>query len=283
VPVEVVESLSYVDSVVLGFPSWVEPARYRRFKVFLEDLCGGVWSDTWGHGGERPMSVLMAHQPSPEALFFLDSQDDANYAIWEIHIALDLITRNGTDAQTLHHFIAGKLMPFSRGIKLTEQVEETTYLNADVRRGTEVTIYHTLPSKARKGRPCTHIEFRLRGARELRKHGLSSPLGIFLLDHREFWNQELRLVRAPTLDALMGQRDRFVARLRKKEDDRRIGSDADLYALYSVAGDMGWRGRAHDLHMLLCGRWFTSASARSHFIVEPHGWMLPGPQNALWV
>lgn len=124
-----------------------------------------------------------------------------NYA----EIKLDLLTRTGNDAKLLQSFFLEHLLVKSSSHPVKIEKGTAYYMPPATPSGKRLAfnfaIYADKPSKE-TGRPCCHLEWRLRGAATLENIGLISLDSCIDFDHRDFWSKRLHLFSPPSKAAL---------------------------------------------------------------------------------
>lgn len=124
-----------------------------------------------------------------------------NYA----EIKLDLLTRTGKDAQQLQAFFLEHLLLKSSSQPVKFEKDTAYYTPPATLSGKPLPFtfvaYSDRPNKE-TGRPCCHLEWRLRGAASLERIGLVSLDNCIDFDHRDFWSKRLHLFSPPSKSTL---------------------------------------------------------------------------------
>ena len=124
-----------------------------------------------------------------------------NYA----ELKLDLLTRTENDAKLLQTAVLEHLIVKSPLYPVRIDRGTAYYMPPTNPSGKPLAfkfvIYADKPSKE-TGRPCCHLEWRLRGAATLENVGLISLDSCIDFDHRDFWSKRLHLFSPPSKAAL---------------------------------------------------------------------------------
>jgi hypothetical protein len=124
-----------------------------------------------------------------------------NYA----EIKLDLLTRTENDAKLLQTAVLEHLIVKSSLYPVRIDRGTAYYMPPTNPSGKPLAfkfvIYADKPSKE-TGRPCCHLEWRLRGAAVLESVGLIALDSCIDFDHRDFWSKRLQLFSPPSKAAL---------------------------------------------------------------------------------
>lgn len=120
-------------------------------------------------------------------------------------IKLDLITRTRSDAKSLQALFLEHLIVTSASHPVTIKQGTVYYMPPATPGGKPVprsfVIYADNPSKE-TGRPCCHLEWRLKGVSILEGIGLVTLEDCIAFDHRHFWSKHMHLFAPPTKAAL---------------------------------------------------------------------------------
>lgn len=288
-PVDVEDRLSYIDTVRIDLPVGLKKDQFKRLRAELlaalrPHLSRYVpkkfsWKSGRWHWG------LFIHQPSISVLEVL-ARTTTPFRICEVHVALDLLTVGSAEALALQVHVESLLLPSRRPGKLVEYAgrpERTTYFNKGVRRGSEVAIYSDKKSKPEPDRSCAHIDWRIKGAHELRKAGLSTPKDIASLNHRNFWDQRLALYMPPSTPRLKDARRRLLSHAPVVGPQPTSATEKLLKAVNRSCRGTDCRMMATNLlHVMNEHRWAFGPRSLRLFTRQSHGWMLPGDLNAMW-
>ena len=124
-----------------------------------------------------------------------------NYA----EMKLDLLTRTRKDAKLLQTFLLEHLLVESSSHPVKIEKGTVYYMPPVTPAGRPVpfsfAVYSDNLSKE-TGRPCCHIEWRMRGVAALESIGLFTVGNCENFDHREFWSKRLHLFSPPSKAAL---------------------------------------------------------------------------------
>lgn len=165
VPTTVEASISYIDTIVIQLPELMEPSCFASLKEKLDNRthCGRLYIKKIKREDGMWWIALFVHQPKIAALQMLEAMDSPCW-ITEVHVALDLITDERSDAEALQTYVENRLVRSKRRQQFSYEHLGTTYIDRGVRRGAEVALYSDRPSKFVNGHPCLHIEWRVRGS-----------------------------------------------------------------------------------------------------------------------
>lgn len=289
-PVTVSDVLSFVDTITVRLFSAIPPIEFSELAASLRGNLDSpkkrrLVSRTHLSRQDYWMHLLAIHQPSLWTLDVL-RRVGASFAIVEVHVALDLLVGSKGDASALATYVGTKITkprcqkrpmtlvreaadgpePVSRGN--TDPGDCTLYIDRLRRSCPELTLYADHPTKTQSGKPCLHVEWRIRGSRQLKRAGLNTLEGIEQLDHRTFWDERLQLFRAPDAQTLNGAFGN-------------AGCTLDSTELLRVCSYRTGKVVTHDLMAELVGV-LRYHQARVLFGRIDHAWMLPSPENALW-
>lgn len=224
-PTPSLERHSYIDSIRLTLPTRIPPAllsdlkrtngvlglRRRKLKIKRNPFAPGY----------------LVHIPQPcvrtlEILDYLQESlyEDGGFEISRVDVALDLLASDRLAADSIHRYLVARLRP--RHMRINEAawvfmrsrvdrygfpppgwhdhesaLQCTSYLGFGTERGARVAIYSTRPTKVDDQTRATRLEWRVVGAAAVRSAGLDTTDALRQLDHREFWDQRLRLLRLP--------------------------------------------------------------------------------------
>jgi hypothetical protein len=285
-----IQPVSYVDSIVLHLPRLMGSEVFEELGTTLENPRKQIVHKQIARPNGSFFLKMSIHQPNLATLNFLNDTRKS-YRIMQVHIALDLVTATASGAIGLHRYMQTRLIKSGRPAKLSywhvdygfAQEPSSIYLGGRVRRGVELILYSDRKSKAIKVSPCLHIEWRLMGAEHLRKMSLSSAQQIINLDHRDFWNERLRLWKPPSFAKLLEVRSKQLAKYPVPFANEATSAKTAMQMLRAA-------GEHHDgevvtsdlLHMLHHNRHFSKQPANRLFTPQNHDWMLPSRSNALW-
>jgi hypothetical protein len=277
---------SYIDTIVLRLPKRMTPQEYDDLYQSLGGATARVVRKVVHPKAGPWFCKLYIHQPTWRSMEVLMAMH-SSFWLSEVHVALDIAVPTQADAYELRDFVVERIVKNMRPNQCvtwfqqkgqSRSVAATAYLAFDCREGSTVAIYADRATKTVTHAPCLHIEWRMRGVRELAACGLDSPLGIASLDHRKFWDDRLILLSPLSADRLqqllLGRNTSSVV----------TGEQLMSEALSMSRGSPLVRVAANDLMYLIntkshlvggrTARWFRE---------EGHVWMLPDTaENSLW-
>ncbi|CAN5663481.1 hypothetical protein BH11PSE7_BH11PSE7_20120 [soil metagenome] len=286
-PPDISGSYSYIDTVGIRMPKLMENEQFKEFqremriaqgnrrrcihlaKHHLPVEAGGGW-----------FFVMYVHQPTPEALKTIDRE---NYHVLEVAVALDLVSATYPDTDELREYIDLRLQKNARPVKLTTWIEDQTSYTGrtNSRRSSYYATYSDKLSKILK-EPCVHIEYRIIGSSALKNRRLKRGSDICALNHRQFWDTQLRMRKAPSEAKLTKARVRL---MRRRGDSARKIADVGRTIRAIFRGASGPHGGVLSSDLLHTLRQNVNIAGKNPgrlFTPESHGWMLPGPKNSLW-
>lgn len=286
IPDQLLKCSSYIDTVCVILPERMPAEAFRQLRLAL---CASLRPQNGRYLWRKVPTAdgywiykLTIHQPTPESILELgDAVQAINLRLLEVHVALDLMTSSPNDAETLQAYVEGRLLPSSRLKRLVHRVRETTYYNRRTRKGVEVVLYSDRRSKV-SGQFCLHVEWRVMGGVALRREGLATAVELLRLNHSLFWDKRLALWLPPSETTLAKARNKMPGA--KKIDA--VGSlENQGYARRMLRRASGPNGVvvAHDLlqHLRKAEAIYNRRPMRL-FVHEPHDWMLPPEENAMW-
>jgi hypothetical protein len=290
-PTSVVAELAYLDTVCMVLPEKMPEEIFGALSQSVRDSVGrdkkrcickrvptanGFWH-----------YKLFVHQPTLDSMDFLarGSEDPCRARLLEVHIALDLITENHESARLLQNYLEARFLPSGRLKKPVKcygpRASQTTYYNWKTRKGTELKFYSDKPSKV-TGSPCLHIEWKIVGSVALAAAELRTINDLVELDYRKFCDERLSLWRAPKVAELIKLHQKLQQSNRLTSGAIR-SENAATRLIRSAQGDNG-RIVAQDLLLaLMKAEKQFSLRPKRLFSREPHDWMLPPKNNALWL
>jgi len=303
-----VDSLSYIDSIFLSLPCAMLPEEHAALELAVNggDQTGKRRLVGKTHKYKASWIYLLAiHQPTLEAIGVLDRLNTP-YKIVRVHVALDLIVDKSSEAMQLRDYVVARVVKSGRPSKAISFETErpsgkpslvraipydiddgpggTAYISRGTKEGVEVAMYGDRPTKTYSGKPCLHLEWRIRGAQALRSSGLRTLAGVALLDHREFWDKRLRLLRAPsavTLTRALQIRSRSKGTTPAGPATPAVREASMLLHAHQI--NAGGDVVANDLLAILSKSALLKGKRPVRlFTREKHGWMLPPDKNALW-
>ena len=285
----VVERLAYIDSVFYRSTRKIDADDLERLKVSLtpDERFPGTryFGDSWPYvdlaTGETFFHyVHTVHQPTKSTFHVLKGIQERNPGLLhllDVHLALDLTTSSDQDAARLHEALLAVLTP--KRLSSTDHVQEheTTYIGKR-RSGNEIAVYSDGKRKVRPASPRVHLEWRVHGAKALRRANIKSALDLAELDHRDFWSKRLRLHIMPALPRLTRVLElRAARRGRPMSPEQR---QRTVNALARISRDYYGRFSAQGLDEFLVRGLHPKPSQ----LYKPisNKWALPGRVNALW-
>jgi len=281
VPAEVLQRLSYIDTIHIILRTSIGADQYKS----LFSLCiGETRTRRSEYGPGRFHNIVELHRPTREAIEMLRSitQDvDDAVRIVRVDIALDLVTATETESQLLQDYMLGGFMPTASPRVPVKFVNSTGYFNKDTKAGEVFVLYSDRPCKV-NGRPCLHVESRIKGAAALRRIGLRDFQGILDLNYTEFWRKRLRLQVMPSTTfaaraiVKQAQKSRSAAPL-----DDEAASKTDYY-LRRLSTSYHDALVAHNYHIHLRTGLPLLKRVGRLFSKEPNDWALPPNENAVW-
>lgn len=215
---EILDRVSYVDSVFLIMPRRMEAARFNdlkrslereqgtRGKVHFERVSGGE------PGGQEWFShVLSVHQPTVRSIELLI--EDGRGRFYGVHVALDLTVADLSDAFTLEQYLLRHLHKNREPANPSERTRSVTHIGQGMaefvdgesgeivkglrRRGSSIATYPDKSSKVTLDY-CAHLEYRIAGTRSLGREKFPSLRDVLRIDHVDFWRKRLLLLEPPT-------------------------------------------------------------------------------------
>jgi hypothetical protein len=305
---EVVDRLSYIDSVAVWRSELPTPEQYSELIDCLD--CGPTSRRVRPEQVERPDWVggfhlkYWVHQPTRAALDFL--QLLAPEDLCAVHIALDLRVADADSAATLRAHIERRLIKNLTPARLSHSEEETRYIGSTSnhwtnplteesgisisRRGSGIALYSNKPSKVEPAVPCVHVEYRVEGTEEVRRQLLSWD-DLRALDHCEFWDERLRLLRPPPFEHLVRAAAERIFRFQKNTSglprasrkDRLEMAEESLLELFAVHAVHYETAPASDILYVLQQPERMVKQPAKYFASERHDWLLPTTcENAFW-
>jgi hypothetical protein len=187
---------------------------------------------------------MVLNQVQPAAFSMLQQwADDSAFAdkdgvlvlglyINKIELALDLLTKTKDEAAHLGQYFRDRIVR-SHARSLPRRSMNTYYTNRKRWSATNLAEYHDGLSKV-AGCPCSHIEIRALGAKEVRRLGIGCPADVLKLDLREVWRRFLILDEVKW-DTLANQ---FLGRPKSKRRElrtyKRLGVVIDVQKRFAV-------------------------------------------------
>lgn len=303
-PVQVLDRLSYVDSLRLylpsGVPKQLDHDLRQSVKSNPDDGKVRYFRERFSTEGGGWMAFAWIHQPTLRTIEVL-GETNVSYRLVSVHVALDLLVGSATHAELLGRYLAARLVKSGKGSGPRQPLSwspegsgddrygplppKTMYLSRMAgkrKRGVEVALYYSRPTKTASNSPCVHLEWRIYGSTALRASEMHSLERVALLDHRAFWANRLHLLRAPNAKGVAAAIEK--ARKQRFESDAIASSPRianRLFRAASVNGD--GEVSAHDLmHYLSKSSQLQGHRPRRLFQREGTNWMLPNELNALW-
>lgn len=280
---EVDDRLSYIDTVAFRLPKLMQKAEFRDLRLAMFNAQGTRKRRIVLRKVTLPVDVggwyfmMYVHQPTPEALELLASRGGP---LAEVHVALDLVASTWGVADELKQYLLHRLLRNASPSTWTTWVGSTGYIGQTKwRPQSRFVIYSDRRSKVNH-QHCCHVELRVVGQRDLRNHQLLLAKDVLNLQHRAFWDRQLRLQRPPSERDLVAARARFLRKQGRPVERRVLENSSRLYMRMSRAAD-GAVSSSDLLFALRSSRYVGKTPVRL-FYRESHDWMLPEPPNALW-
>lgn len=217
---DITARVPYVDSVFLRMPSRMEKERFADLKRNLEHAQGtgrrrGTVRLDVIEGGKSGRKwfflVLSVHQPTRRAIELL--AEDGRGTFYGLHIALDLAVATAWDAVYLQEYLVhhlhknktpanpshrnGSVTHIGQGMADYVDGQNGEIVKGLVRRGSSIVVYSDKLSKVILA-PCVHVEYRMAGKRHLEREEFYGLGDILDLDHIQFWEDRLLLLKPPT-------------------------------------------------------------------------------------
>lgn len=287
VPVSIISSSSYIDSICVVLPGRMPKEmfrflreslyaalrpRKRRYVLRKVTTANGFW-----------IFKITVHQPTPASVQILeDAVDTINARLLEVHVSLDLETSSLADAMALQDYLEHRLLPSTRQSKPVERFKTTTYFNRLTRKGLEVAVYSDKPSKV-NGAPCFHMDWRMIGAAILKRERLSTGSEILGLDHRDFWDRKLALWLPPSQATIAKNRNRSAGSKQPEAVGSTLNQSKARLLLRSATSPRGVVVAHELLRFLRKNEMAYNRRAMRLFSKEPHDWMLPPKDKLTWL
>jgi len=285
----VVERLSYIDSIFFRTIKRLDDEDLKRLKETLTPDPRFPWERYFGKA--RPYTnavtgeilfhyVHFVHQPMKatlEVLQDIQELDPKLLHLLDVHVALDLTTRTRSDAAKLHKAILAVHTPARLPTTDHDQEVETSYAGKG-KNGNEVVTYSNGKRKVRPDSPRVHLEWRVHGAKALKRAKMSSADQLIKLDHRVFWAKHLRLNVMPTLPRLVRVLELRAARSGRPMSSKQIQGLQNVLSRLSLDYEGRFFAQGLDEYLLDGVHPKPSRLYRS----LSNEWALPGPGNALW-
>lgn len=289
VPVDVLTCGSFIDTIVIRMPRLMERDEFSKLEKSLENSSRQIVLVKWKRPDGYFVLGLEIHQPSRAALEFLKTTLTP-YRITEVHIALDLVTRTKLDASLLQRYVEARFVKSGRPPKLTywpmkkgtDIESESVYFDRGTRRGNEAVLYSDNASKPFPDSPCLHVEWRLMGAKEIRKTDLDKPQNLLDLKHADFWDKRLRLWSPPSRSKLIQKRKKQLGKIPGLTTDESRAVRTVEAVIRASSGATANVIASDMLHVLNASKAIVGDRPSQLFVVERHDWMLPPQGNAMW-
>ncbi|WP_157084980.1 hypothetical protein [Hydrogenophaga palleronii] len=285
----VVERLSYIDSIFFRTIRRLDEADLMRLKKTL--IPDERFSKRRYFGAKRPYTnpvtgrtlfhyVHVVHQPMRATLELLQDIQECDpklLHLLDVHVALDLTTRSQSDAAKLHEAVLAVHTPARLGTTDHDQEVETSYVGKRTN-GNEVAIYSNGERKVRPDSSRVHLEWRVHGAKALKRAKMAAADQVVKLDYRAFWAKHLRLNVMPTLPRLVRVLELRAARSGRPMSAKQIQGLQN--ALSRISQDYEGRYFAQGLDEYLLDGVHPKPSRLYKSVSNE--WALPAPGNALW-
>lgn len=163
--------------------------------------------------------IISLHEPTRAAIEYIAVHCAA--IATRVDLAIDFPCHSRPDAFALQTWLSHRLVIHQRP-RMMKTVETTAYLGTTARPGQSIALYADKPARTLEdGRPCAHLELRVKGKQALKRHGLYLCKPLLDFDHRDFWHRALNrwLYLAPDATRL-GTHE---VETRRRHADKRIG------------------------------------------------------------
>jgi hypothetical protein len=190
-----VDKTSYVD----GLQLWLKDPLPRIQLEWLATQCDSIDVRQQLKRWDRAYRVrLQMRRPNHEALQWLATLTGVlmNYA----ELSLDWTFDSEEARDAAHEFVRSHHVKRWHGEQRVTFHSGTRY-TAQRRVPNKVVSYADQPSRITGEIHCVHVEWRLNGARTLRRAGIATVSVLLKLDHHQFWKDRL-LLRRVNLEAL---------------------------------------------------------------------------------
>jgi hypothetical protein len=191
------EKMSYVDSIQL----WLKNPLLPRTRLdWLAAHCDSIDIRQQAKRWDPSHQVrLQMRRPRREALQWLATLDGMvmNY----VEIGLDWTFTSEEERDAAQEFIRTHHVKRWHGDQQVTFHKGITRYTAQRRVPNKLVSYADRPSRITGEIYCVHVEWRLNGARALRRAGIATVSELLKLDHHQFWKERL-LLRRVNLEAL---------------------------------------------------------------------------------
>jgi hypothetical protein len=185
---------SYVDKVQVWLETSLLPMKFHS----LASHCRGGLHDVthhhrkkWDRSGNY-RQCLHLYQPTHKALQFLTTVHGARFN--HLELALDWTFASKQDRDAAHAFVCKHHVKRWHGKqKLNFHEGITRYTSKKRKVPNNFIIYSDKPCRITGEVLCVHMEWRLTGARTLRRASIGSVRELLNLDLRQFWKQKFIL------------------------------------------------------------------------------------------
>lgn len=187
---KIIYKVPYIDTLQIWLQTPLENQEFGK----IESLCKGKSMYPYNNGmkfHKKWKSRIILQIPSDEAFDYLIKICRENILINKIHLALDLTTKDISDAEDIKKYLDHHQVHPWHGKQKVCRIENTTYTAARSARR-NIVKYADRRSKI-TGTPCCHIEMRLLHVDTLRNAGFSDIQSLKDLNHYDFWSKNLRL------------------------------------------------------------------------------------------
>jgi hypothetical protein len=185
---------SYFDTIAV----WLDKKPSNKQLADLKRWCGErhvEQKQAWWNPAYR--CRLQLHQPTRLAFKLLVQLAESSKippCVNQVHIALDWIMKNLSEAQALDGFVDDHLVQKwqrKRGLKY----HKNSRYSAPPKpwRGQRTAVYADKPSR-HTGQPCVHLEWRVNGAATIKRLGIEAPSDLPEFDFHRFWKKHLCLM-----------------------------------------------------------------------------------------
>jgi hypothetical protein len=198
-------SQSYVDTLFIFLPiQSLPPGVVRRLQAVNS---GKVFANPCDTPKGRWGWIIVTQQPSEDAVLILDDYVQRyNGKIVRLDVANDLYPDSLITCRTWlkHHLV----LKYRRSRDMLQRAHTTYWVNHRRRSAParNVALYCDQPSKV-NGRPCVHLELKLRKARTIRRFGINRVSDLLHVNPAELTQRLVKLVE-PRVEGVPAQKNR---------------------------------------------------------------------------
>jgi hypothetical protein len=178
---------AYVDTVHL----WLKRPLSEKKLEWLRRQCGHLHAETRSGPWKlaKYKQYLQLQQPNDSAL---QAIAERQHHITRVDFALDWIFIDKDECNRAYRdFCRYNVVKFHSRRQGVRFVKTTRY-TAGRTAPNNLVVYADKPSKV-SGKPCLHLDWRIKGTQALKRAGISSVKDLIKFDHRAFWEERLRL------------------------------------------------------------------------------------------